>query len=89
MEETKDVNFLAEIWEGLGRHRGSKDEVARRAKCQREWVRLVLSGKYSDSNVVLIASEVLAEKEAEQAKIMEQVSENLRKVRQAKKLVAA
>jgi hypothetical protein len=62
MSKEKDFS-LEEIWDGLSRHRGAKDEVARRANCKREWVRQVLTGKFPDPDLVIVAAQVWAEHE--------------------------
>lgn len=54
-----------DLYRNLKRHHGAFKDVAERANCHRNWVRLVLNGSYEDVKVLEIAAEVLLEREKE------------------------
>lgn len=55
--------ILKEIYDGLKGFRGSINELSNHCKCSREWVRLVLSGKYHDDALLQAAAEMWSEKQ--------------------------
>lgn len=60
-----------EVYQGLRKHRGSITELARRVGYSREWVRRVLMNQDAhDSKVVLEASKLWNELEANEARMM-------------------
>jgi hypothetical protein len=73
------MQLSQQIYQGLRRHYGSMSEVCERLRKQREpegregfsrqWVRLVLQGKYSDPEVVQVAATVWKEYEERAAEL--------------------
>lgn len=80
-----DKQELEKIYNGLRRHRGSQLVLAERQGCTTEWVRLVLSGKAADSNLVLAAAALWNELEQEELRKKALVTEF---VTQAESLLA-
>jgi hypothetical protein len=73
------MQLSEQIYEGLRRHYGSMAEVCERLEAQRkpkgregysrQWVRLVLQGRYSDPEVVEVAAQVWKEYEEKAAEV--------------------
>lgn len=63
MKET-NKNFIKELHQGLRRHRGSMNELAKKCDCSREWVRRVLKGDYEDVNVIANAAIILESRQS-------------------------
>lgn len=87
---------LKDLYEGLKRHYGAINEVAKRMKEIREaegkdgyhrnWVRLVLKGEFEDIELVEVAAKVLHEYETSASARMERIE---RMVAEATQLATA
>lgn len=73
-QETKDKVLTALRAPG---NRGAITELAKRAGCTIVWVNTVLSGRGEDDDLVLMASELVAEMAEEKAKKERQALSNL------------
>jgi transposase-like protein len=72
----KRVSVKVEVYAGLKRHRGSITTLAKRVGHSREWVRRVLKDDGADdSRIVLEASKLWKELEANKARMMEDAAE--------------
>jgi len=58
MKKVKVEDPVKELRNGLHRHRGSINEVARRADVSREFVRLVLKNERNSNTVLKVAADV-------------------------------
>lgn len=63
---------VRKIYEGLKKHDGSINELAKRSNRSREWVRQVLTSKQEDSALLLIAAKLWRELEMEENKQMKE-----------------
>lgn len=59
------------LYQKIKKYRGAVNEVAKKSGKSREWVRLVLSGDYQDSNVIDAATKVLEARFKTEQRIME------------------
>lgn len=79
MKKVKVQDPVKELRNGLHRHRGSINEVARRAEVSREFVRLVLKKERNSNTVLKVAADVLLEREkisqAVRGKVMDTVQQ--------------
>jgi hypothetical protein len=89
MQKEQEAFTLAEILSGLKAHRGSMNIVAERCGCQREWVRQVLKGQFTDHNLVVVAAAVWAEQEQEAADKRQQALQQVQQARKAQILATA
>jgi hypothetical protein len=86
----KDQAFsLKEIYDGLKSYRGAMGHLAKVAGCNREWIRLVLIGKYTDDALVLKAAKVWLEYAEAEAKQNAQISELVNRARSLQSTVTA
>lgn len=74
------------IYEGLKRHDGSLNELARRCNCSRQWVRQVLTEVNEDSELLLEAAKLWNELERIEAKRLADID---RLVQETEQLSAA
>lgn len=65
-------NFQEDLYKNLKRHRGAINEVAQKAGIHRNNVRLILSGRWANEQVVLIAAQVLRERETNRVTFLRQ-----------------
>lgn len=79
---------LTEIYEGLKSFRGAMNDVAKECRCNREWVRMVLTGKYPDDALVVKAAEVWLRYAEESAKQKQQISALVNKARSLQNIPA-
>lgn len=72
---------LEEIYAGLKSFRGAMNDVATECNCNREWVRMVLTGKYTDDALVVKAAQVWLRYAEESAKQKQQISQLVNQAR--------
>lgn len=76
-------NTQQEIYQGLKSFRGAITELALRCNCTREWVRLVLKGKYPDDNLLKQAAVLLLEKTTTKVADQNLIHQKITEVREA------
>ena len=62
--ETNNANVVQKLYQRVKQNYGAMNEIARRRNCHRNWVSMVLKGKYEDLEVLRISLEVVQEYEA-------------------------
>lgn len=62
------------LYSRVRQNKGAINEIASRVKRHRNWVSLVLQGRYEDLEVLLAALQVVQEKESKRRMIKQQVS---------------
>lgn len=68
----RSKNFQEELYRGLKRHRGAINEVAEKSGIHRNNVQRILSGRWVNEEVVLIASQVLRAREQRRVEFLRQ-----------------
>lgn len=66
------MNFLEKLDTGIKSHRGLLREIAKESGKTERWLRLVLNGTRTDSELVLLASKMFVEREEKVKALMEQ-----------------
>lgn len=61
-------DMVNNLYINLKRHRGAFNRIAKEAGCHRNWVRLVLKGKFKDDDLLIVCAKVLKELEEEHLK---------------------
>lgn len=70
-----DSNALRKnLHKELLQYRGSMSEIARRCDCTREWVRKVVLGIYPDDELLVVAVEVLKERQTKRAEVNKMIA---------------
>ncbi len=75
MENSNEL--LKKLHDELKEYRGSFKEIAERHNCHREWVRMVLSGRYNDDALLIVATAVLKERKKSRERVNTLISETL------------
>ena len=76
-------NTPKEIYWGLKKFKGSINELAKRCDRSREWVRLVLSGKYDDVGLLQEAALLWSEHEQKLATSQNQIEQTISEAKAA------
>lgn len=62
---------IQKLYQSVRKYRGTIGEIANRSGRSREWVLLVLKGKYLDTQVINMANKVLTERHKDAAKAVQ------------------
>lgn len=69
----KEANVIT-LYSRVKEYRGAINGIANRVSCHREWVRLVLQGKYYDEKVIHAAIEEVRLRDARKQRLLDQIS---------------
>lgn len=69
----KDANIIT-LYKRVKQYRGAMNDIARRASCNRNWVRMVLKEMYYDEKVIKAAIEEVRIRDARKENLYNQIS---------------
>lgn len=69
----KEANVIS-LYVRVKQYRGAMNDIAERASCNRNWVRMVLKGMYYDDKVIQAAIEVVKVRDARKEMLFNQIN---------------
>ena len=78
------MNFLEILDAGIKSHKGLMKEIAEESGKTERWLRMVLNGERKDSELVLLASQRYADKEAKAKNQMQEAEQLVKAVQDAR-----
>jgi len=73
MDATNNANVVEKLYQRVKQNYGAINEIAKRRKCHRNWVSMVLKEQYEDLEVLRISLEVVQEYESKREYVTQEL----------------